>query len=86
MSIFLAAMLLAGQPAIATESTAPAAHKQKPKQVCEYMEITGSRARQRVCRDAEGNLNLPAGVSDNAFGKANLSQSGTGSSMSSVPQ
>jgi hypothetical protein len=86
MSVFLAAMLLAAQPAIPAQTGAPAAQKKKPQQVCEMIEITGSRSKRRVCRDINGDLDLGPGVSDSAFGKANLRQSGTGSSMSSVPQ
>jgi hypothetical protein len=65
MSILLAAMLLAGSQSAAQDVSAqptPVAHK-KPKQICEYMEVTGSRSKKRVCRDAEGNLNLGPGIS-----------------------
>jgi hypothetical protein len=79
MSILLAAMLLAAQQTAPAEAAAPAAppaqtaKKQKPKQVCEYLEITGSRAKQRVCHDVGGAANLEAyGVSNSGFGKASI--------------
>ena len=63
MSILIAAMLLAAQQATPAELTAPAA-KKKPQQICEMVEVTGSRARKRVCRDSAGRLDLGPGVSD----------------------
>jgi len=79
MSILLAAMLLAAQQAAPAEAVAPAAppaqtaKKQKPKQVCEYLEITGSRAKHRVCHDEGGAANLEGyGVSNSAFGKGSI--------------
>ena len=61
MSILIAAMLLAAQQATPTDA-APAAQKKKPQQICEMVEVTGSRARKRVCRDASGRLDLGPGV------------------------
>ena len=74
--MFLAAMMMAQAPATAEPATppAPAAKKQKPPQVCEYIEITGSRSKRRVCRDADGNLDLGPGVSNSAFGKTRIQQ------------
>lgn len=85
MSFILAALLLAGQTGTPAQAPAPAA-KAKPKQVCEYMEVTGSRAKKRVCRDENGDLDLGPGVSNSAFGKAGLGQSGAGSSAPGTPQ
>jgi hypothetical protein len=63
MSVVLAAvLLLAGQSPAPAPTNAPAVQK-KPKQICEMMEVTGSRSKKRVCRDAAGNLNLGPGVS-----------------------
>jgi hypothetical protein len=75
MSIFLAAMLLAGQSATPADTTAPAAQKKKPQQVCEMMEITGSRSKKRVCRNVNGDLDLGPGVSSSLGGKASGGQS-----------
>jgi len=74
--MILAAIMMAQAPAATQPVTppAPAAKKQKPAQVCEYIEITGSRSKRRVCRDAEGNLDLGPGVSNSAFGKGTLHQ------------
>ena len=74
MSVILAALLLAGQQATPVETTAPAVHKKKPQQVCEMVEITGSRAKKRVCRDTEGNLDLGPGVSSSFGGKGSSTQ------------
>ena len=73
MPILITALMLVAQSSTPAVSAAPAA-KQKPKQVCEYIEITGSRAKQRVCRDEGGHLDLGPGVSDSAFGKGTLKQ------------
>ena len=58
--LFVAALMMAQAPA--TVEPAPvqtaAAKKQKPAQVCEYIELTGSRSKRRVCRDATGNLDV----------------------------
>ena len=77
--MFLAAMMMAQAPAAAqpVQPAKPAAAKAKPKQDCEYLEITGSRAKRRVCRDADGNLDLGPGVSNSAFGKARIEPQGT---------
>ena len=64
MSILIAAMLLAAQQAVPADTGAPAAQKKNPQQICEMVEVTGSRARKRVCRDASGRLDLGPGVSD----------------------
>jgi hypothetical protein len=73
MSILIAAMLLAAQQATPADA-APAAQKKKPQQVCEMVEVTGSRARKRVCRDASGHLDLGPGVSDLGEKGTNLRQ------------
>ncbi len=74
MSVFLAAMLLAAQPATPAGATAPAAQKKKPQQVCEMIEITGSRSKRRVCRDINGDLDLGPGVSGALGGKGRVDQ------------
>jgi hypothetical protein len=82
MSILIAAMLLAAQQATPADAAAPAAQKKKTQQICEMVEVTGSRARKRVCRDESGRLDLGPGVSDNAFGKARIEQGRQGSAPS----
>jgi len=81
--MFLAAMMMAQAPAGAAPQPAtaaqPAAKKQKPKQVCEYIEVTGSRSKRRVCRDADGNLDLGPGIHGGSIGGAQIgSQSAPG--------
>jgi hypothetical protein len=83
MSILIAAMLLAA-PQTTPADAAPAAQKKKPQQICEMIEVTGSRARKRVCRDASGQLDLGPGVSDSAFGKARIER-GPGGSAPTAP-
>lgn len=55
-------ILLAAQAA--TVPATPQAPAAKPKQICQMMEVTGSRSKERVCRDASGRLDLGPGVKD----------------------
>jgi hypothetical protein len=78
--MFLAAMMMAQAPAAVPPAppaapVAPVAKKQKPAQICELIEITGSRSKRRVCRDASGNLDLGPGVSNSGYGKTRIDQS-----------
>lgn len=78
--VLLAAMMMAQAPAAAQPSAvqpAVAAKKKKAPQVCEYLEVTGSRSKRRVCRDESGNLDLGPGVSNNAYGKARIDPQNT---------
>ncbi|HEX4761761.1 MAG TPA: hypothetical protein VFU87_03100 [Sphingomicrobium sp.] len=71
MSILLATLLLAAsEPATAAQPTQepPVVVKKKPRQVCEYIEITGSRSRKRVCRNADGELDLTGHGVSSSFG------------------
>jgi hypothetical protein len=63
--MLLAAMMMAQAPSQSPAQPAPAkqaAKKEKPKQICELIEVTGSRSKRRVCRDEDGNLDLGPGV------------------------
>ena len=77
MSILLVTFLLAASdPAVTTQppQEQPVVVKKKPRQVCEYIEITGSRSRKRVCRNADGELDLTGhGVSGVVVGKSKVS-------------
>lgn len=79
MMLILAALLAqAAATALPPAVQAPAAQpakvkKAKPQQNCEYVEITGSRSRRRVCHDDNGNLQTDAGI-----------QSGTSDQMSGL--
>ena len=78
MSILLVTFLLAASdPAAAAQPAQeqPVVVKKKPRQMCEYIEITGSRARKRVCRNADGELDLTGhGVSDTLGGRSKISR------------
>ncbi|HJU77720.1 MAG TPA: hypothetical protein VJ597_07325 [Sphingomicrobium sp.] len=78
MSILLVTFLLAASDPAAAGQPAqeqPVVVKKKPRQVCEYIEITGSRARKRVCRNADGELDLTGhGVSDTLGGRSKISR------------
>ena len=64
----IASLMLAQAPATAQPLSVqpPAAVKAKPKQICQSIEVTGSRARRRVCRDEFGVLDLGPGVASGA--------------------
>lgn len=76
--MLLAAMMMtqapsATQPAPAQPvQTQPAVKKQKPAQICESIEVTGSRSKRRVCRDANGDLDLGPGVHSGSIGGAKV--------------
>ena len=67
--LFVAALMMAQAPAAvqpAAVQTATA-KKQKRPQVCEYIELTGSRSKRRVCRDASGNLDVGPGIRSGTY-------------------
>ena len=70
-------ILLAAQAA--TVPAMPQAATAKPQQVCEMREVTGSRGKKRVCRDANGRLDLGPGIKD-ATGDAGRQAGNTGAS------
>jgi hypothetical protein len=78
MSVLVLAGLMMAQAPAATPP--PAAQPKKPKQICEMIEITGSRSKKRICRDENGVLDLGPGVSRGAPNAGMLHQapSGTG--------
>lgn len=69
--MFLVAMMMAQEPAAAqpqpVAAQQPAAKKAKPKQVCEYMELTGSRSPRRVCHDVSGDAEPQPGIQSGAY-------------------
>ena len=72
-------LFIAAQAATApATSPAPAA---KPAKICEMREVTGSRSKKRVCRDASGRLDLGPGIKD-ATGDVVGSDGGNSSSGS----
>ena len=72
--MFLAAIMMAQAPAAVPPvgAPAPAAKKQKRAQVCEYVELTGSRSKRRVCRDVNGDLDLGPGIRNASVGNAKI--------------
>ena len=76
--MFLAVMMMAQAPAaVPTVPAQPVTAKHKPKQVCEYIEITGSRSKRRVCRDESGQLDIGPGGSNSAYGKTRINEPGS---------
>lgn len=73
--IFLAAQAVTA-PAT---SPAPAA---KPAKICEIREVTGSRSKKRICRDADGRLDLGPGVKDASGDVTDRSGAAAGGSAS----
>jgi hypothetical protein len=79
--LFVAALMMAQAPAAAQPGAAQPTTAQKPKerQVCEYIEVTGSRSKRRVCRDASGNTDFGPGVHGGSIGGANIGDQSPGS-------
>jgi hypothetical protein len=74
--MFLAAMMMAQAPAAAqpAPAQAPAAKKHKPAQICEDVELTGSRAKRRICHDPNVDAGTLMGVSHSVGGKGKIDQ------------
>jgi hypothetical protein len=72
--LLLAAMMMGQAPAAAQPAPVQQqAAKAKPQQICEYIEVTGSRSKRRVCHDVNGSVDLNAyGVSNSLFGKGKV--------------
>jgi hypothetical protein len=58
--MLFAALMMAQAPAAAqpAQPAQTAAKKAKPKQHCVFTEVTGSRTRQRVCQNENGQFDL----------------------------
>lgn len=85
--MFLAAMMMAQAPAAAQPGPAqPAVKKHKPPQICEDIEITGSRSKRHVCHDAGVDADLLPGVSHSLYGKGKIDNtSGATAPASAMP-
>jgi hypothetical protein len=71
--MFLAAMVMAQAPAAAQPTPqSPVLKKHKPPQVCEDIDITGSRLQRHICHDANVNADALLGISNSLDGKAKL--------------
>jgi hypothetical protein len=75
-------LFLAAQAATVPATPQPTAAK--PAKVCEMREVTGSRSKKRVCRDASGRLDLGPGVKD-ATGDATNRDGATSSGSAATP-
>jgi len=71
---FTWALMMAQAPA----STPPATNqpvkikKQKPRQICETVEVTGTRVPKRICRNADDPEPMNQDISDGLFGVAKV--------------
>lgn len=74
LAILLATQVVSAAPAPAAE------HNAKPKQECTYRAVTGSRAKQRICKDATGHEEAIPGVFSSAVNSGRFvpGQSGSG--------
>ena len=71
--MILAAMMMAQAPAVQPlPAPAPALKKQKPRQICEDLSITGSHVQRHVCHDANVDGATLLGISRSLDGKATL--------------
>ena len=78
-ALILTAIMMAQAPA-----TVPAApeqpakvKQQKPKQICETVDVTGSRVPQRICHDANTGPAMDGDQSDATFGLSKANTLGT---------
>ena len=83
--LLLAALLVAADPAVPAPAAPPATQKAKVKQVCETVDITGSRSPRRVCHDERTDAVLLPGVSNNGYGKTSTIETGGLSDTTSRP-
>jgi hypothetical protein len=78
--LIIAALLVSAQaPTAAAQSApaqAPAAKKHKPAQVCEDVELTGSRAPRHICHDPNVDAGALVGVSHSIGGKGRIDEQG----------
>jgi hypothetical protein len=78
-AVFLVAMMMAQAPA--EVPLAPAqpvkVKKQKPKRICETIDVTGSRVPQRICRDANEPAPVDGDLTDATFGISKANALGT---------
>lgn len=87
--MFVAALMMAQAPATVQPATAPPAakvKKQKSRQICEDVQLTGSRAPRHICHDVNVDAGTLLGVSHSLYGKGTVdSPGGTEAPGSSIP-
>ena len=76
--LILAAMMMAQAPsAVQPPPEQPVkVKKHKPKQVCETVDVTGTRVPQRICRNADDAPPTDGDVTDSTFGLSKLNAAG----------
>ena len=75
MSAFITvAMIMAQVPAtVPSASEQPVkVKKQKPKKICQTVELTGTRVPQRICRNADDPPQMEQNLEDATFGVAKI--------------
>lgn len=76
MSALFAAWLIMAQAPVAVQpppSEQPVkVKKHKPKQICQTVDVTGSRVPQRVCHDADAPPPMEQDMKDATFGVARI--------------
>ncbi len=74
----VAAMMMAQAPAavVPPPEQPVKLKKHKPKQICETVDVTGSRVPQRVCRNADDAPPTDGDVTDATFGLSKLNAAG----------
>ena len=87
--MLLAAMMMAQAPAAAPAAAVQPlkVKKHKAPQICEDIEITGSRSKRHVCHDADVDAGALVGVSHSMAGKGTSQSVANGSvSAGTLPQ
>lgn len=80
-------ILLAAQVAAQAPVVQPAPKAAKPKQVCEMVDLTGSRSKRRICHNVNDSADLTGyGVSNSGYGKVKIDGTTNGVISSTVPQ
>jgi hypothetical protein len=77
MSLIVAVLLVSAQTPIAAQTAvaqAPAAKKHKAEQICEDIQLTGSRSKRHICHDANVDAGTLLGVSHSIGGKGKIDQ------------
>lgn len=81
MSVLFAAFMMMAPAPEAAPSLPPVlpvqAKKQKPKQICQTVDVTGSRVPQRICHDANTGPAMDGDQSDATFGLSKANTLGT---------
>ena len=74
IAIFSVVLSMAQVPAAVTPAPAQPvkAKKEKPRQICQTVELTGTRLPQRICRNADDPPPMEQDLRDSTFGVAKV--------------